>query len=205
METMKKIYMLIAGVLMLSSSNAQLLQENFNTGIPGTWTVVDNLSDGLTWNANMNYPLDGTNSALVDSDAFGSATHMIEELVSPAFDATGFASVILEFDQFYQNGGPDYANVDVWDGAAWQNVLTQNISVGGVGTPDHQVIDITAFANPAMQVRFYYDDANVWAWYWSVDNVVVNGSNCNSVSGPSVANITSSSADISWTSIASEF
>ncbi len=210
---MKKIYSLVAGMLAFSAVNAQLLQENFDAGIPGTWVVTD--AGGVTgdsWatgNTNGNGTLDGTDCAFVDSDANGNGTHLIETLESPAFDGTGFASVVLEFDHYFRSvSAGDSGVVEVWDGAQWQQVVIFNDitgSVGGFSNPDHQTIDITVYANPAMQVRFHYDDNNSWAWYWLVDNVVVNGSNCDLVSGLTTSNVTDVTADLTWTSAGANF
>jgi hypothetical protein len=200
---MKRIFTTILAFGLAMSASAQVLvQENFDAGIPVTWTVVDNLTDGATWGSNSSRPLDGTPTAIVDSDADGNGIHMIEELITPAFDGTGYSQIILEFDQWYNNIGPDYANVDVWDGASWVNVLNQTADVGGNMAPDHQLIDITAYANPAMQVRFFYDDNNSWAWYWSVDNVEINGVNCPLITSVTGSNISFDQADINWTSSA---
>ncbi len=51
---------------------------------------------------------------------------MDEELITPTFDATGYAAVTLEFDQYIRiiHLGSGVFEVDVWDGAAWVNVYT---------------------------------------------------------------------------------
>jgi gliding motility-associated-like protein len=54
-----------------------------------------------------------------------------------------------------------------------------------------------------MQVRFTYDDANTWAWYWMIDNVTVYNSTCNNPSGLSAV-VTITTADLSWTAGGSE-
>ncbi len=204
---MKKIYSLVAGLLAFSGVSGQLLQENFDAGIPGTWTVTDGgAATGDTWVAGQQAGfnnLDGSDCAFVDSDANGNGTHLIETLESPAFNGTGFLSVILEFDHYYRSiEAVDFGTVEVWDGTAWQQVAVFNNDIGAFGAPDHQIIDITAHANPAMQVRFHYDDGNTWDYYWLIDNVVINGNLCDAVSGLAVNNITTTSADLSWTTTA---
>jgi len=155
-----------------------ILSESFNGGIPGTWTVVDGFTDGFTWEGvtdDFGNTLDGTPFAFVDSDAAGSVD-MDEELITPVFDGTGYSALTLEFDQYFLlwSTPNEVCDVDVWDGSAWQNVYTNSATIGGWGAPDHQMIDISAFANANMQVRFHYYNAN-YDFYWAVDNVQING------------------------------
>jgi hypothetical protein len=180
--------------------------ENFDNGL-GCWSVVDSGTTADTWYGETKYnnfnDLDGTPFAFVDSDGAGSGNHLKEELISPAIDASGTLSLPLtiEFDQYYYNIGSDSAWVDVWDGTQWVNVLAQGSDVGSWATPDHQSIDISMYANANLKVRFRYDDANVWAWYWAVDNFAVQESgSCPAPTGLTATNIACDSATISWTS-----
>lgn len=153
------------------------IDENFDTGIPATWTVIDGGAGTDTWigTTNGTSNLDGTSMAFVDSDGAGSGAGLLEEeLISPAFDASAATVVLLEFDQFYRDvNSTDTGFVDVFDGTNWVNVAFFNGTLGAFGAPDQQAIDISAFANAAMQVRFRYDDDATWAWWWAVDNVVI--------------------------------
>ncbi|MFT5777284.1 MAG: hypothetical protein ACI837_000215 [Crocinitomicaceae bacterium] len=181
---MRKIYLALLALLVTPIVGAQVLfTENFDAGI-GAWTVTDFLSDGNTWfgttagygGGGTNF-LDGTEFAMVDSDADGNGTEMIEDLTSGAFDATLFGpTVILTFDHYFRFlNTSDTGLVEVYDGAAWQTVATfVGASLGAWNAPDQQIIDVSAFANANMQIRFHYNDGNVWAWYWAVDNVVVS-------------------------------
>lgn len=179
---MIKNYLLLFGLLFGFNASTQIMfQETFDTGIPGSWTITDNLSDGNTWKGTTGGHsgsfLDGTEFAMVDSDADGNGINMVETLTSPVFDGTLYGpTVLLEFDQYfrYLTVGSDFANVEVFDGTTWQLVATfNNQNYGAWGAPDQQSIDISAYVNANMQVRFYFDDNNTWAWYWAVDNVVV--------------------------------
>ncbi len=155
------------------------IDENFDSGIPGTWTVIDGGASADTWFGETDYlgsTLDGTPFVFVDSDAAGSVA-MDEILESPEVNTAGATSLTLEFDHYYNDYslGTEIADVDVWDGALWQNVYSASgADVGAWGTPDHQSIDIVAYANSAMKVRFHYYNAN-YDMYWAVDNVVVSG------------------------------
>ncbi|MEM0519697.1 subtilisin, partial [Aequorivita sp. MCCC 1A16923] len=59
---------------------------------------------------------------------------------------------------------------EVWDGAAWQQILFVDVDTDPVNTGD---IDVSAFVNAAFQVRYTYDDEDDWAWGAGVDNFLL--------------------------------
>uniref|UniRef100_UPI00261360E4 choice-of-anchor L domain-containing protein n=1 Tax=uncultured Lacinutrix sp. TaxID=574032 RepID=UPI00261360E4 len=202
---MKKIILLLFLCLGISFglSAQTYLTENFDASIPATWTIDDaGGATGDSWISGQQggaNNLDGSNVAIVDSDANGNGVLLLETLTSPAFDTTGATSIFLDFDQFYNNGGGDSAVVEVWDGAAWNAVLTQTADVGGFGAPDQQHINITAYSNAAMQVRFVYNDADIWAWYWLIDNVQVYNATCANPDNLTFVSATDTTVNLSWT------
>lgn len=209
---MKNIILIFALIFTCSMVNGQTyLEENFDTEIPATWTITDEgAATGDSWISGQqegfagDNSLDGTNCAIVDSDANGNGTLLLETLTSPVFDTTGAVALFLDFDQFYNNIGADTAIVEVFDGANWIEVLNQSADIGAFDAPDQQHIDITAYSNATMQVRFVYNDGDAWAWYWLVDNVEVYNSTCNFPSALTVENITANSVDFGWTAGGSE-
>lgn len=201
---MKRIILILALIFTCSWVDAQTyLQENFDAEIPATWTITDEGGAmGDSWISGQQggaNSLNGSNCAIVDSDSNGNGTLLIETLTSPVFDTTGAVALFLDFDQFYNNIGADTAIVEVFDGTNWNEVLNQTADAGGFNAPDQQHIDITAYSNANMQVRFIYNDNDVWAWYWLVDDVEVYNSTCNFPSGLTANNITANTVDISWT------
>ncbi len=174
---MKHIFtFIIIFLLSISFGFSQIISEDFDSGMPGTWTIIDNVGAD-TWYGEINYlgsDLDGTPFAFVNSDAAGSVD-MDEELITPTFDATSYSSVSLEFDHHFYYYNVEIGDVDVWDGSSWNNVYSVSGSdVGDWGAPDHQTIDISAYINASMKVRFHYYNAN-YDLYWAVDNVVITG------------------------------
>jgi len=135
----------------------------------------------------------------VDSDNAGSgAITLDEDLTSAYIDASGITGTLyLEFDHFYQHLG-SIGTVDIWDGSAWQNVYTVQATIGSFGNPDHQKIDITSYANDSLQVRFNYDDQGVWAWWWLVDNVLVQEELCARSTNFQAAFVTADSIGLTW-------
>jgi hypothetical protein len=158
---------------------APAVATDFNAGIPGSWTVANNGSTMLTW---MNVPdydggnnIDGTNFIIVDSDAPGDGTTTDESITTPVRDLSASNNIILSFDQYfrvYNLGGPETATVSVFDGSSWVDVYNLNQASGSVGSwanPDQQVLNLSAYANAAFQVRFRYTGA--YDWWWALDNI----------------------------------
>jgi hypothetical protein len=161
------------------------LTEDFEAGIPGTWTIVDGGATTDTWfadsaadpagcaNTDPASPIAGTWAA-VDSDCAGSFD-MDEELISPVIDLTGAVTATLEFDHYFNLYGAELADVDVRSaltGGLWVNVAQW---VADTTNPQHEALDITAQAAGAsdVQIRWHYYNAN-FEWYWYVDNVQVS-------------------------------
>lgn len=174
--------------------------ENFDND-EGCFSIIDGLSDTATWfHSTSASNLDGTGYMRVDSDADGNGILMQETLESPIIDAGNILGTLtLEFDQYYRSIGGDSGAVDVFDGTNWVNVYATTSTVGAFSNPNHQTIDITAYANANLQVRFYYDDGNNWAWYWAVDNFSVRDIACADPTALGATNLTTTSADLFWT------
>ena len=179
--------------------------NNFNNGF-GCFTAIDGGTTTDTWRSapigggSSGGDLDGTAHIEVDSDDAGSGATMNEVFLSPSMDASGTTgSLILEFDQYYRNGGSDSIFVEVYDGTNWVNVYQRSSSIGAFSAPDHQYIDISAYANAALQVRFVFEDNGVWAWYWLLDNFSVSEVLCSPSTNLNAAFVGSDSVNLTWT------
>lgn len=188
---MKKIFTLLSVIVCLMASQTSFGQiaqsENFNgCALPAGWVETIVSGDSSWWFVD-NSPdpfnvgnIDGTCMVMFDDDWMGSAalpSHV--ELISPAVDLTTFSNILLEFDYNFQQFGAlnDRCEVDVWDGAAWVNVFSQNANDCGVwtcGPPfPHAEIDVSAYINAAFQVRFSYIDDGEWGWWFAMDNYML--------------------------------
>ena len=159
-------------------SRTDLIDEDFDSGLPGNWSITDGGATADTWEIVDNYEstntLDGTPFAFVDSDGAGEVD-MDETLTTPSVNVDGYTSLTLEFDHYFNAYQTEIADVDVWNGDAWVNILRMTgTDVGSWTSPVHATYDITAYANHALQVRFHYYNAN-YEWYWAVDNVKIYG------------------------------
>ncbi len=162
-----------------------VLDENFSSGIPANWTIVDGGSGGgssATWTT-LNPCSRAPGSpivppfAIVDSDCAGSSATQDEQLITPVLNLSNATSVTLEYDHYfywYSGGQNEIGDVDVKSsntGGNWVNVRRyQGVSSG----PEHITVDITTQAAGAsdVQIRFHYYQAS-YEWYWIVDNVKV--------------------------------
>jgi hypothetical protein len=140
-----------------------LASEDFEAGLPATWTVLnEGTSSGSMWHwedaATTTANLNGTSYMSVNRNFPDTCN---ESLISPSFDGTGFSNIFLTWDNLWAKGNaskPDFAEVSVWDGNQWQSVIfMKTINIGAWGSPDQTIYDITDWANPDMKVRFHYE------------------------------------------------
>lgn len=158
------------------------LSEGFDTEIPADWGVANTLAPDHPWEyySSTSSNLDGEPGVariynLIYNMSFDAS------LITPEVDASSPETLTLEFDQYfnvYSYGGAEIADVDVWDGTAWVNVLRQLEADGNQGgwfPADNSVsIDITDYKNAALKVRFHYYDTD-YDNYWAVDNILISG------------------------------
>lgn len=152
--------------------------------IPNGWTtnVLVGTADwefgsGVTPSGALNdFP---TNAAVFDDDAAGIGEVNVSELLSPVYDLDGATLAELSFEYAHNFFGGGFLRAEVWDGAAWQEVLFVDTLVQPTSTG---AIDVVPFANDAFQVRFTYDDEGAWSWGAAVDNFLLN------VEAPVIAN-----------------
>ncbi|MCB9169886.1 MAG: lamin tail domain-containing protein [Flavobacteriales bacterium] len=190
---------LLVAVLLLTMAQGQVIfNETFTGGASSEgFTIVQNIGT-TSWvygDPGARYPGSFSGAgfdaefAMFDSDIAGSgAGDASASLVSPTFDASVGGSYILDFDQSYRVCCGSTADVEVWNGTTWNNVLAQSSTIVGYPTADHQTIDITAAAggSSTAQVRFTYHGD--WDYWWALDNISVTyNSVCTSVEAGSTA------------------
>ncbi|MBU1239370.1 choice-of-anchor J domain-containing protein, partial [Myxococcota bacterium] len=144
-----------------------VLSETFDgTTIPTGWVVEDGSTDGETW-----YNAGGY--MMADSDAAGSGVHLVEGLITPAIDLSGYSTVLLSFELDYNCLTSDRLYVQVsTDGTAYTTVKTYSADFYGLESLD---ISADAAGQSTVYVRFLYDDFSTWAWEVVLDNVIVEG------------------------------
>ena len=66
-------------------------------------------------------------------------------------------------------------NGTTWTDFEMSNETDYSLPNQNSGNPEQTVIDISSIAGNQAQVkiRFYYNDNDIWAWYWAVDDVAL--------------------------------
>lgn len=165
--------------------------EAFDGGVlPAGWSVINNSGSGVGWLVQTDFapcfemsgnPTGGTGAfALVNSDCDG-FVFLDEEMRSVSFDLSAVGGAVLTFSQEYFNLG-DTADVDVTvdGGATWTNVLRQTASDRGPTSISAVLPGVGG--QSSVQLRWHYYNA-FFAWWWAVDDIVVNSATCFPGSG----------------------
>ncbi len=171
---MKKIVILLFiafSLFVTGQAQTIVYQEDFNSGI-SSWSVYSSGTATQSWDTTSThyaFSFDGT-PFIITYDWSGIT--MVEEISSPTFNAATSNPLFLtyEFSFMYQSTALQ-GLVDVYDGSAWQNVRT----FSGTDTVGIDTIDISAYANANMQVRFTASCSGGYNWEhdFMIDNVKV--------------------------------
>ncbi len=159
-----------------------LLFEDFESGMPATWQVIDGNSDGFTWEVGttddlfFTPPNYGTAYAYYsDDDAGVSAPPGTEYLISPAVACGGIGNLRYSYSWAFTMFDPPIgaSYVRFHDGStwgSWNQLATYSVDASGVDT-----FNLTGYL-PAdsVQVQFTYEDpTGGWGWAFGIDNVLV--------------------------------
>ncbi len=117
------------------------------------------------------------------TDNDGSVIH--SEITSNTIDLSANTNVVLRFQQNFR-WWKDTRTVSVSgdNGATWTDYLISDQTAYDIGiyqgnqsslNPDLVVIDISSVAGGSaqVQIKFTYDDNDIWAWYWAIDDVEI--------------------------------
>lgn len=193
---MKKIT-LLAFILATFLTNAQVvLSEDFEGGIPSTWSntnagvdpleifTVNNTGDAIGFNPENGYLYPdgglGVNMsgyyAEINSDAgmYNGAEDI--SLVSPAMDLSSLSTIKLSFDSFMRGGYGEVITIEVSadGGTTWDVIDT----ITGTGTPNDydfgsKLYDISSNVAGSSTAHVKFRWQGDFSWGWSFDNVIV--------------------------------
>ncbi len=132
-------------------------------------------NDYETWYWSSGAYDNGTSYARVNSDSYGTFD-MDESLITPEFDGSKMSSISLQFDHNLPIYSTEIADIDVWNGSSWVTVVSYTTEQGDNSTPlpANESLDLSAYKNNRMKVRFRYYNANYEYW-WIIDNIVITG------------------------------
>jgi gliding motility-associated-like protein len=213
---MKKITLLCMLTLFCTFAYSQVLNQPANW--PNTnWTVVGTYdTDADAFEAD---PTLTPNFAYDDDDDAGSTSDDDIAAESPVIDITGaFGAgetwLIVNLDYNYNDLG-DTLNLEYWDADAaawvvWQQFLaTTNQPNNNFCTPakdpfTSDPLDISGFTatqQSGFRYRLAFDDNDGWQWGFCFDSPTITSSippSCLDISNLASANVTATTADISW-------
>lgn len=177
---MKNITMVAAIAAAAGAACGQGFYEDFEGGIPASWSVIDNTGGGMVWMTSADWGdgnyTNGTGLAAgTNSDTYGTSEYDTE-LVTHSFTVP--AGSALELTANYMNFAYlDFFDIDINTGAGWVNLLRWNEDHGGFfSQPGEDIsIDLSSYAGSSAQVRFHHYNPNSfdWDWYVQIDNVTV--------------------------------
>ena len=160
-----------------------ILSEDFTSGLPVSWTVIDSSwdvqggvpagPDTATWfsdDRSLSY-MDGT-FMIYDSDDVCPKIAR-DQLITPVINCSTYVDVTLYFSNNYRYSWSGNGDVDVRiNGGVWQNVAHYS----GSDVAGDLEIDISSLADyqSSVEVRWYYYDTQCDYW-WGVDNVSIEG------------------------------
>ena len=190
MKTVLTTLAIASTLSLITAANAEIvLMEDFNSGIPMSWSVADDVPTGPSWGINGgpnnetgNYTGGTGTAASVSSDKFGAAD-FATSLVTPTFSLVGFVDATLDYLVNYQNFAfLDFLDVDISTdmGANWINLLSWNEDHGGFGAAPGEAVslDLSGYLGAdTLNIRWRYYDPNTFDfdWYAQVDDVVIEG------------------------------
>ncbi len=177
-----RVYIQSAMTETISMTSA--LSETFEGEFPPAgWRTVDNLGTGNEWDRNDAFgALNRTTSvggsgfsADADSDR-GNGLAWDSELWSPLIDLQHVPTATLSFASNFQDfagDGEAWLDITTNGGQTWDNLYykTTDDPFGGV----FHTFSLDAYAGESVHLRWRYsDNGSGDAWYWQIDNVLVN-------------------------------
>ncbi len=157
------------------------VEESFETGIPALWTTEYNGTDDAEWTFMDDGELGSTTGddgyMKIDDGAAGFSAITNADLITNGIDMSSNTegTIFLEFEHYYNNFTSDSATVMLSNdgGLTWEQIEVFSNDVGTSTDPVSESYDITSQAagHNNVKVRWNYNDAEVNANSWSVDDV----------------------------------
>jgi hypothetical protein len=179
----------------IGTSQTILWQDDFSN--PTAWSIANNGTNAAVWEVSQNpsiipvsvlSPMGSTSASngflFVSSDANNFTDNDGTQIITTAtnvtpINLTGHPNVRLNFQhnfRWYQDTRGVRVSGD--NGTSWTDFEISNVSTYSTpnqnsNNPEITSIDISSVAGGQSQVlvQFYYDDNDIWAWYWAVDDV----------------------------------
>lgn len=200
----------------VSGSVVPGVSENFNGGA-GAYTTVNNSVLGTVGPAVAAWTLrpspyttvtaeetirsnDNSQYYMTDSDWQGIGGQTRTELISPVFDLSTFTDASLSFWHYYRSWitGSARVQISINGGSSYTDLISYtDTSAGSAANFANQVLSLNAFTGPGfnnLRLRFIYNAD--WGYRWSIDNVVVSGTNASNITWSPTANLFTDAAGL---------
>lgn len=184
---MKKILLSLAAVFTATGLMAQgqsvIYSENFDNGVPSTWTQTTNATDGGFLGGNstslssqyFSFTNPGSNFVATNDDGCN-CDKSNEYLITDVIDLSGYSVMHATFKSFYYGatyqGATEVAEFlySTNGGATWTSLGT----IDPAGDWETQWIDVTAACgNANVQFAFNYQDGGGWLYGLGIDDFAV--------------------------------
>jgi len=175
------LFLLIFTLTIVAPESTTRYWWDFETGWQG-WTHTNGQSFPFGWDVQPSdyYPAwtppDAGDSCMwIDSDAAGPSVWVQDTTLSPAVAFWPAHLWLIKYGIAYNwlaSGEWLEAGIKYFDGTNWYVAPLKTYTTDT--DPMWDSIDVTAYGSyDSIQIYFYYDDNNIWAWWAAFDNVMI--------------------------------
>lgn len=170
------------GIELYGNPTVSQVTWDFETGWQG-WTHTNGAAFPAGWSvedaqykSGSGYvcPAPDDSSFWIDSDAAGTGIYVQDTALSPLLTPLSSMDWLWYGWCYNDVGTGDWFEVGIkyFDGSSWTVVPLATYTADNAGSYDS--VDVSAYAGyQRVQVYFYFDDADSWAWYAAFDNVTI--------------------------------
>ncbi|MCH8557292.1 MAG: choice-of-anchor J domain-containing protein [Balneolia bacterium] len=175
-------------------------EEDFDngSGIPDCWSVTDNQGSGQVWQVGNigSRGIDGntTSYAYIDSDAFGSGNAQDSDLITPAINMSNYENVELSFQHYFRQFQTSTATLSysIDDGETWTQLEEWTTNTSNPAVYSALIPELDGQSH--VRIKWNYEGS--FDWYWSVDNIVLDGDMTGPLpTDPAIVQLVHNSAD----------
>lgn len=182
---MKKKLLSISALLLTGMAFGQtILLEDFESGLPVSWSQVTSATDGgylagtSASLSSTNWTISGTNNTdiVATNDDGCNCTKNLDRLIAPAVDLSSVSGARLSVDLFFNRGTYQnktekvFIEVSTDGGTNWTN-LSGATGLAGEADWRTELVDLTAYVGQSnVLISIRYTDATGWLFGVGVDN-----------------------------------
>lgn len=177
--------------LVYVANSSIILDEDFEGGIPNTWTninagadpnelwVINNTGEAIGYSGfDYLYSVSGMSGNYVEVNSYANGNNGSENisLSPPFFDASSFSAVKLTFNHFFTEGLNGVASVEAsTDGVSWSEIVRFDSSNTTFNNYDTQTLDLSSILAGEERAYIRFQWVGDFSWGWSIDDVMIKG------------------------------